>query len=34
MRETLIREYQKIEQMKEEINKPSWRKVAGELLAS
>lgn len=34
MRDNLIKEYQKIELMKEEIGKPNWRKVAGELLSS
>lgn len=33
-RENLEREFIKIETMKEEINKPQWRKVAGELLAT
>ena len=34
MRETLHVEYKKIEEMKEEINKPGWRKVAGEVIAN
>lgn len=34
MRTDLTREYEKIEAMREEINKPTWRKVAGELLSS
>lgn len=34
MRQNLIKQYQKIEVMKDDINKPHWRKVAGELLSS
>lgn len=34
MREILEKEFVHIETMKEEINKPQWRKVAGELLSS
>ena len=34
MRNELLTQYDKIENMREEINKPNWRKVAGELLSS
>lgn len=34
MKEVLQKEYTKIETMKEEIAKPHWRKVAGEIIAS
>ena len=34
MRTNLRNQYQKIQQMKEEIDKPQWRKIAGELLSS
>jgi len=34
MRNTLQTEYSKIESMREEIGKPNWRKVAGEIIAS
>lgn len=33
-RETLQKEYVKIEAMKEEIAKPTWRKTAGDIIAS
>jgi hypothetical protein len=34
MREILIKEGNQIESMREEINKPNWRKIAGEIIAS
>lgn len=34
MRETLQKEYNLVEGMKEEIAKPNWRKAAGEIIAS
>lgn len=34
MKESLQKEFNKIEGMKEEIGKPNWRKVAGEIIAS
>lgn len=34
MRETLEKEYVRVETMREEINKPQWRKVTGEILAN
>jgi hypothetical protein len=34
VREGLEREYVKVETMKEEINRPQWRKVTGEILAT
>ena len=34
MRETLQKEYGLIEGMKDEIAKPNWRKVAGQIIAS
>ena len=34
MRETLEKEYVRVEAMREEINKPQWRKVTGEILAT
>lgn len=34
MRETLEKEYLRVEAMKEEIAKPQWRKVTGEILAT
>ena len=34
IRETLQKEYVKIEGMKEEIAKPTWRKTAGDIIAS
>jgi len=29
MRDALTKEYEKVDLMKEDINKPNWRKVAG-----
>lgn len=34
MKETLQKEFSRIEAMKEEIAKPNWRKVAGEIIAT
>ncbi len=34
MRETLEKEQQRIDGMREELNKPQWRKVAGEILST
>jgi molecular chaperone GrpE (heat shock protein) len=34
MKDSLQKEFTKIEAMKEEIGKPNWRKVAGEIIAS
>jgi hypothetical protein len=34
MREALLKEQDKIEGMKEELKKPQWRKVAGEILST
>ena len=34
MRETLEKEQKRIDGMREELNKPQWRKVAGEILAT
>lgn len=34
VKENLEKEYLRIEGMKEEINGPQWRKVAGEVLAT
>lgn len=34
MRELLEKEYIRVETMKEEINKPQWRKIAGEILST
>lgn len=34
MREVLEKEHIKIDTMKEELNKPQWRKVAGEILST
>jgi predicted translin family RNA/ssDNA-binding protein len=34
MRETLEKEYVRVEAMREDINKPQWRKVTGEILAT
>ena len=34
MREQLRQEYERVQLMKEDINKPQWRKVAGELLST
>jgi hypothetical protein len=34
MKTVLTEEYKKIENMKDDINKESWRKVAGELLSN
>lgn len=33
-REILQKEYTRIEAMKEEINKPTWRKTAGDIISS
>jgi CRP-like cAMP-binding protein len=34
MRETLEKEYVRVEAMREEISSPQWRKVTGEILAT
>ena len=34
MKENLNKEVLKIETMREELNKPGWRKMAGELIAN
>ena len=34
MKSHLEREYHKVETMKEDLQKPGWRKVAGELLST
>jgi hypothetical protein len=34
MRETLEKEYVRVEAMRQEINRPQWRKVTGEILAT